>query len=151
MSFRGDAVKGGLLSRRELLQWTTRIAAGLPFAGSAVPRLYGGVLQQNQNQKPPSVTPPPLNGGAPLFEEDPTKYRFTAEEDKFLEEFERACFQFFWDEVNPYTGLAKDRSQAGGPDSRNVGSIAATGFGLSGLCIAEHRGWEDKKHIRDRV
>jgi hypothetical protein len=45
----------------------------------------------------------------------------------------------------------KDRSQAGGPDSRNVASIAATGFGLTGLCIADHRGWEDKKKIRERV
>ena len=150
MFLRGTEVNGGSLSRRELLQWTARLAAGLPWA-SPVARIYGAVLPQNQNQKPQSVTPPPLNGGAPLFAEDPTKYRFTAEEDKFLEEFERASFQFFWDEVNPYTGLAKDRSQAGGPDSRNVGSIAATGFGLSGLCIAEHRGWEDKKHIRDRV
>jgi len=73
---------------------------------------------------------------------DPTRYGFTPQEDAFLEELEQACFQFFWDEVNPSTGLVKDRSQAAGPDSRNVASIAATGFGLTALCIADHRGWQ---------
>ena len=32
-----------------------------------------------------------------------------------------------------------------------MASIAATGFGLTGLCIADHRGWEDKRKIRERV
>ena len=88
---------------------------------------------------------------ASLFNGDPTRYRFTPDEDRLLEELERACFRFFWDEVNPSIGLVKDRSQAGGPDSRNVASIAATGFGLTALCIADHRSWEDAKRIRERA
>jgi hypothetical protein len=32
-----------------------------------------------------------------------------------------------------------------------VASIAATGFGLTGLCIAHHHGWQDKRLIRERV
>jgi hypothetical protein len=88
---------------------------------------------------------------AKLFGSDPTKYRFTSSEEAFLEEVQRASFQFFWDNVNPYAGLVKDRCQANGPDSRNVASIAATGFGLTALCIADKRGWQDGRKIRERV
>ena len=141
-------MKGGKLSRREWLKHTSRIAAGLqlnafPFAAFPAAEIFPG---QQQN-----VTPPPGNDAASLFNGDPTKYRFTRDEEQFLEQLQRACFQFFWEEVNPYTGLVKDRSQAGGSDARNVASIAATGFGLTGLCIADYRGWEDKRKIRDRV
>jgi hypothetical protein len=145
-------VNGGKRSRREWLRQTSRLALGIPLgvlpvanalAGSAWPDF--GSQYPSQNSTPGSVS---LTS---LFGSDPTKYRFTLEEDRFLEQIERACFQFFWDEASPYTGLVKDRSQANGTDSRNVASIAATGFGLTGLCIADHRGWEDKKKIRDRV
>ncbi|MDQ5845393.1 MAG: hypothetical protein M3539_08875 [Acidobacteriota bacterium] len=38
------------------------------------------------------------------------------------------------------------------PEShRNVASIAATGFGLTGLCIAAERGWIDAGQARERV
>jgi hypothetical protein len=145
-------VNRGRFSRRQWLRRTSGLAAGLPLSALPFSKLYAAeVFQDSKPQAPQNVTPPPPNGAASLFNGDPTKYRFTREEDRFLEEIERASFQFFWDEANPYTGLVKDRSQAGGPDSRNVASIAATGFGLTGLCIADHRGWEDKKKIRDRV
>ena len=88
---------------------------------------------------------------AKLFGSDPTKYRFTSDEEAFLEEVQRASFQFFWDNVNPYAGLVKDRCQANGPDPRSVASIAATGFGLTALCIADKRGWQDGRKIRERV
>jgi hypothetical protein len=148
----GYAVNGGKRSRRDWLRQTSRLALGIPLgvlplsgalAGTPWPDPAPGFSPQN--------TPPPVSGISSLFSSDPTKYRFTLEEDRFLEQIERACFQFFWDEANPYTGLVKDRSQANGADSRNVASIAATGFGLTGLCIADHRGWEDKRKIRERV
>jgi hypothetical protein len=119
---------------------------GLPAALTPLSKLDAGVIGGRFLQ-PPVQEP----SASSLFTNDPTKYRFTRDEDQFLEELERACFQFFWDESNPYTGLVKDRSQANGTDSRNVASIAATGFGLGGLCIADFRGWEDKKKIRERV
>jgi hypothetical protein len=139
-------VNRGRGSRREWLQQAARLAIAAPAAFSPVSNLSAGVLGY-----PPSQPLPQEQSAASLFASDPTKYRFTRDEDQFLEELERACFQFFWDESNPYTGLVKDRSQANGTDSRNVASIAATGFGLGGLCIADFRGWEDKKKIRDRV
>ena len=86
-----------------------------------------------------------------LFGKDPTKYSFTLSENAFLEEVQRASFRFFWENVNPYAGLVKDRCQANGPDARDVASIAATGFGLTALCIADKRGWQDGRKIRERV
>src|ERR1700737_4473961 len=143
-------VKAGSFSRREWLRYTCRLAVGLPFGSSALSKLYGSV-EASLSHPQQTVTPPPQEGVAALFPSDPMKYRFTRDEDHLLDELQRACFQFFWDEVNPSTGLVKDRSQANGPDARNVASIAATGFGLTGLCIADHRGWQDHKKIRDRV
>src|SRR5580704_16901104 len=146
-------VNGGKRSRRDWLRQTSRLALGIPLstlpaseilAGSASPPPVPGFPAQTS-------TPPPISPISSLFSSDPTKYRFTLEEDRFLERIERACFQFFWDEANAYTGLVKDRSRADGTDSRNVASIAATGFGLTGLCIADHRGWEDKRKISERV
>jgi len=82
---------------------------------------------------------------------DPSTYRFSPEEDTFLEEVERACFRYFWEQTHPDTGLTKDRSLAGGSDARVVASIAATGFALTALCVAHHRGWGDGNAIRERV
>jgi hypothetical protein len=143
-------VKGGKFSRREWLQHTSRIAAGLPLSCLALPGLHAAETPPDLSPQQ-NVTPPPVTDAASIFNGDPTKYRFTRDEEQFLEQLQRASFQFFWEEVSPYTGLIKDRSQAGGTDSRNVASIAATGFGLTGLCIADYRGWEDRKKIRDRV
>jgi hypothetical protein len=76
--------------------------------------------------------------------------RFRADHD-FLDEIQRASALYFWEAANPQTGLVKDRSQADGPDSREVASIAATGFGLTALCIAHQRRFVDRRQARDRV
>jgi hypothetical protein len=146
-------VKGGKFSRRELLRKISRLAAGVPLTFSLVSKLHAaGLWDGPSSQTVTNASGPTLaNSAASLFNGDPTKYRFTQDEDRFLDELERSCFQFFWEQVNPLTGLVKDRSQARGPDSRNVSSIAATGFGLTSLCIADQRGWQDSKKIRDRV
>ena len=46
-------------------------------------------------------------------------------------------FSFFWEQSNPETGLVKDRCNVRAPDNRLLGSIAATGFGLTASCIGE--------------
>ena len=131
-------------SRRAWLRRSPSLLAGIPLALSPLGRLLASQLSQNPS-------PQTTETNEPLFRSDPTKYRFTRDEDEFLELLERASFQFFWDEASPSTGLVKDRSLADGNDSRNVASIAATGFGLTALCIAHQRGWLDPKLIRERV
>ena len=139
------------LSRRGWLRLAARAATGASLGFTAFPGAVVAAGWQSSQPQAPQITPPPAEGLAALFSSDPTRYRFTPEEDSFLELLEQACFQFFWEEANPNTGLIKDRSQAGGPDSRNVASIAATGFGLTGLCIAARRGWQDSTKLRDRA
>ena len=70
---------------------------------------------------------------------------------EFLDELERASFLFFWESGDPKTGLVKDRSRADGQDPREVASIAATGFGLTALCIAHERRYGPRAEIEARV
>ena len=72
-------------------------------------------------------------------------------DDSFLEELEKAIFQFFWDQTNPSTGMVKDRCNVRSSDNSVVSSIAATGFGLTALCIGEKRGYVSFTLARERV
>ncbi|MBL9174678.1 MAG: hypothetical protein JNL10_14165 [Verrucomicrobiales bacterium] len=67
-------------------------------------------------------------------------------DDAFLNRLERAAFDYFWMEANPGNGLIRDRSRA---DSKC--SIAAVGFGLSGLCIGIERGWISREAGGERI
>jgi hypothetical protein len=136
------------ISRRELLLQLRGIVGVFPLGFSAS---FASQLLQNPRSPTQEGSPLPQGISAPKPVSDPIQSRFSPAEDAFLEELERASFRFFWEETNPYTGLVKDRSQADGPDARNTASIAATGFGLTALCIAESRSWEDGKKIRERV
>jgi hypothetical protein len=72
-------------------------------------------------------------------------------DDQLLDEIQRAAFDFFWNEASPATGQVKDRALAKGSDSRLMSSIAATGFGLSSLCISHQRGYGKVADIVERV
>jgi len=73
------------------------------------------------------------------------------EDDRFLEEVEHANCLYFWEQASPQTGLVRDRFTVRGNDRGGVSSIAATGFGLTALCIAEKRGYLSHARARDRV
>ena len=70
---------------------------------------------------------------------------------QLLDEIERAAFQFFWNEASSSTGLIKDRALVNGGDNRPMASVASTGFGLTGLCIAAQRGYAPRAEIKTRV
>ena len=70
---------------------------------------------------------------------------------ELLDQMERASFEFFWNEANPYTGLVRDRSEADGGSLSRMSSIAATGFGLTALCIAHQRNYRPRAEITARV
>ncbi len=69
----------------------------------------------------------------------------TADEQAFLDDLERREVRYFDEQSDPSTGLVRDRARADGSPHdeahRHVASIAATGFGLTALCIAADRGW----------
>ncbi|HEX5221995.1 MAG TPA: glucoamylase family protein [Verrucomicrobiae bacterium] len=73
------------------------------------------------------------------------------QDDGFLEEIERASFRLFWENAHPQTGQVQDRVRAGGNTIKSVSSIAATGFGLSALCLADQRAWLKTGEARERA
>jgi hypothetical protein len=132
------------LSRRELLR---------QFAGTAVciPALARNpaLLTQTQARKNSPAQPPPETTIeiSPL---PPATY-LSPGDDTFLEQLENASFQFFWEQCDPKTGIVKDRCNVRGSDTSILGSIAATGFGLTALCIGEKRGYVSYSQARDRA
>ncbi len=66
----------------------------------------------------------------------------------------RACL-YFVEQAGAKTGQVLDRARAGNMDGRRdprtMASIAATGFGLSALCIAERRGWQPRARVIAQV
>ena len=80
---------------------------------------------------------------------------FSNADHTFLEDLQRRSFQYFWEQSDLETGLAADRARTDGAtldeNHQNVGSIAATGFGLTALCIAAERGWIETAKARERT
>ncbi len=74
-----------------------------------------------------------------------------AEDREFLDDYGKRCFAYFWEQVGLHTGIVQDRAGMDGTGKSNVGSVAATGFGLTAMCIAASRGWITKEQARARV
>jgi len=73
-------------------------------------------------------------------------------DDAALFDMERLNFNYFWEQADPSTGLVKDRCDATvARDTTTVGSIAATGFGLTAICIGEERGLVTTADAEKRV
>lgn len=83
--------------------------------------------------------------------DEPKRNPYRGSDDQLLDEIERTAFDFFWKEASSTTGQVRDRALLNGNDHRRVASIAATGFGLSALCIAEARGYGKPVAIRERA
>ena len=76
-------------------------------------------------------------------------------DDAFLEDLEQRSFRYFWEQSDRQTGLVLDRSHSDGTPvdahHHGVASIAATGFGLTAVCIAAARHWISEEEARERV
>ncbi|MBP9212549.1 MAG: T9SS type A sorting domain-containing protein [Bacteroidetes bacterium] len=70
----------------------------------------------------------------------------TITEERLLDTLQYTAFRYFWEQANPLNGLVKDRST-----TNSGASIAATGFGVSAICIAIDRGWVTREAGRSRV
>jgi hypothetical protein len=81
----------------------------------------------------------------------PSGPQYQGTDEQLLDEIQRATFDFFWTEASPNTGQVKDRALARGGDTRRMSSIAATGFGLTSLCIGDRRRFGKPADIKDRV
>lgn len=75
---------------------------------------------------------------------------------QFLDDLARRAFLYFLDQWHPETGLIRDRARVNGDivrrrDNTDIGSLAATGFGLTALCIGVERGWISSPAAETRV
>lgn len=79
----------------------------------------------------------------------------TAADEEFLDAIEEQGCLYFWEQANPENGQVLDHARnslRGELDrSSTESSIAATGFGLTALCIADHRGYRPHSEIVERV
>lgn len=127
------------ISRRDALFkiGAAGLCSAIDFAGS--PALLPAQTRAAALQKTPSI---PAENNAPAL---------SAEDDQFLDDLERQNFQFFLEQSGPSSGLVRDRANVSGNENSVVASIAATGFGLTALCIGAHRGYISREDARDRV
>jgi hypothetical protein len=109
-------------TRRQFLRVALTGAAALPLTGKA---LASSVLARRPETAP--------------------------NDDLLLEQIERAAFEYFWNEAHPATGLIMDKANANGSGSPGIASIAATGFGLTALCIGHERNYRPQSEIEHRV
>ena len=126
-------------SRRRLLRQMAGVSLGLPLARWSGLPVWAQAAAQKQADRP-------SRGSAPA-----APAAFPPDEEQLLDELERAIFLYFWEQANPQTGLVKDRCTVRAQDRGVVGSIAATGFGLTAICIAEKRGFVSHSDARLRV
>ncbi len=89
----------------------------------------------------------PAAQGAKLIQQS----RFSPDDEAFLEDLEKANFLFFWEQANPETGMVRDRCNVRTPNASVLSSIAATGFGLTALCIGDKRGFVHLSEARARA
>jgi hypothetical protein len=90
-----------------------------------------------------------------LTPESPSRYHLTPDDEAFLDDMERRACLYFVEQAGANTGQVLDRAAAVNPsgkiDPRPMASIAATGFGLTALCIAEHRGYQPRDQVIDQI
>src|SRR5437879_1423206 len=110
------------------------------MAGAAALAPFSGMIAALGQSKSPALKPAPVQP-------------FSPEDDRLLDEMERLSCCYFWEQASPETGLVKDRCNArkAASDNSTVASIAATGFGLTALCIGDLRGYISRADARNRV
>jgi hypothetical protein len=112
-------------------------------------RLLGGAVLS-------SVAAPVISLAQTSAAVHPPSSRLLSELDlDFLEDMQHAACLYFIEQAEPSTGQVLDRATnkntTGKLDSRFVASIAATGFGLTGLCIADSRNYLPTDRLKKQV
>jgi hypothetical protein len=117
-----DSSANRTISRRSFLRRAIALGVGIPFAGGGIVPLINAA---NRVLSCPAVPP--------------AKTSLTPGDDEFLEELEQSNFLFFFEQSDANSGLVRDRFNMLTSSGAEVASIAATGFGLTALCIAQMR------------
>jgi hypothetical protein len=112
-------------------------------------RLLGGAVLS-------SVAVPVISLAQTSAAVHPPSSRLLSELDlDFLEDMQHAACLYFIEQAEPSTGQVLDRATnkntTGKLDSRFVASIAATGFGLTALCIADSRNYAPTDRLKKQI
>src|ERR1700761_9464573 len=79
----------------------------------------------------------------------------SAADEAFLDDMQRRACLFFVEQAGEKSGQVLDRAAArnntGDRDGQRISSIAATGFGLTALCIADKRGYQPHAALLEQV
>ncbi len=144
------------MTRRQLLR---RVGAtGLLALGSPALSVAEGI--QNQQQQPPAPAgqaPKTESQAATNYEHPPGVFinrpltQVSRDAEALLDDLEARACDYFYIEASPKTGLVRDRAPAVGRALSRVCSVAATGFGLSALCIAAKRHYLVPSQCEERV
>jgi beta-glucosidase len=140
------------------MKWTVEPGEFRVFVGdSSVGGLEGSFTVGANSTARPAPRPRPAGAVGSRPTKAVPAANVSPDDNAFLEDLEKRSFQFFWEYSDPKTGLTLDRARTSGEapepgeNHYRVASIAATGFGLSGLCIAADRGWVPAAQARERA
>lgn len=111
------------------------------------------------------TTPPPTKGSGPEPESEAAENykhppgvfinrpltQVSKAAEALLDDMEGRNCDFFYNEASVNTGLVRDRALWDSRSQSRVASIAATGFGLSALCIAAKRNYLRQVDCEERV
>jgi hypothetical protein len=114
-----------------------------------------------QNQRTPPPTPGPVpeteSKAAENYAHPPGVFinrpltQVSKAAETLLDDMEGRACDFFYNEASLTSGLVRDRALWNGRSQSRVASIAATGFGLSALCIASKRNYLRQVDCEARV
>jgi hypothetical protein len=137
------------ISRRDALIGITGAGLGVALSTLAA---RGPAVQPEQDQDRNRDRADIDGEGGPAPSRPRESNALTPEDLSLLDEIQRATFLYFWEQSDPLTGLVKDRFNVrADTDPRFAASIAATGFGLTALCIGQARQFVRAVEARDRV
>src|SRR5271169_520586 len=115
---------------------------------------------QNQQQAPPvkpGQQPQPEAQAEQKYPQQPGVFinrpltQVSKAADALLDDLTGRGCDFFYNEASPKSGLVRDRAPAAGRSLSRVASIAATGFGLTAMCIAAKRNYLRPSDCEQRV
>lgn len=126
------------------------------LAASAGATLCPDLLDaQHRSRQRKASKPAPAPAREAALPASPLGFPLTREQDRFLDDLERGALLYFLEQSGAATGQVLDRAafygNAGKRDPRTNASIAATGFGLTALCIADSRRYLPQPRIRAQV
>lgn len=149
------------LTRRELLEKAGATSA-LALGSSALALAEGLRPEGFQNERqapaaPPGQAPQTESQAAAQYAHPPGVFinrpltQISRQAEALLDDLEGRGCDYFYNEAGAKTGLVRDRAPVSGRSLGRVASIAATGFGLTALCIAAKRNYLRPALCEERV